>query len=146
MKYGVHLFATENSIQPGEFAQQAESRGYETVLFSEHTHIPEKFLTGSTSGRSLGDYYWQTYDPFVAATLAAASTTEIKIGTGVSLILQHDPITMAKQVATVDQISSGRFIFGIGAGWIPEEMETTVRIAMYPLHVHERSNSLCLTL
>jgi probable F420-dependent oxidoreductase len=123
MQYGVHLFATEDSIQPGELAQQAESRGYDTVLFSEHTHIPVDFLKYNEAGRNLKNYYWQAYDPFIAATIAAASTTNIKIGTGVSLILQHDPITLAKEVATCDQISSGRFIFGIGTGWIPGEME-----------------------
>ena len=123
MKYGIHLFATENSIQPGELAQEAESRKFEAVLFSEHTHIPTNFLHDDESGRNLNSYYWQTYDPFIAATMAAASTSGIKVGTGVSLILQHDPITLAKQVATIDQISCGRFVFGIGAGWLPEEME-----------------------
>ena len=122
MKYGIHIFATEDSIQPGELAQEVESRGFISLLFSEHTHIPVSFLN-TDSGRDLEDYYWQTYDPFIAATLAAASTTDIKVGTGVSLILQHDPITLAKQVATIDKISNGRFVFGIGSGWIPEEMD-----------------------
>ena len=122
MKYGIHLFATEESIRPGELAREAEARGYDSVLFSEHTHIPVNFLKNTDVGRNLGNYYWQTYDPFIAATLAAAATTNIKVGTGVSLILQHDPITLAKQVATLDQISSGRLVFGIGAGWIAEEM------------------------
>lgn len=122
MKYGVHLFATEDSIQPAELAQEAELRGFEAVLFSEHTHIPVNFLKNDETGKVLKEYYWQAYDPFIAATLAAASTTTIKIGTGVSLILQHDPITLAKEVATIDQISSGRFLFGIGSGWISEEM------------------------
>jgi len=123
MKYGVHLFATEDSIQPGDLAQEAESRGFESVLFSEHTHIPVNFLQNNESGRNLKDYYWQAYDPFIAATVAAAATNRIKIGTGVSLILQHDPITLAKEVATIDQISNGRFLFGIGAGWLPDEMK-----------------------
>ena len=122
MKYGIHLFATEDSIQPGELAQEAESRGFESVLFSEHTHIPVNFLKNDETGKALKSYYWQAYDPFTAATLAAASTATIKVGTGISLILQHDPITLAKQVATIDQISSGRFLFGIGSGWIAEEM------------------------
>ncbi len=123
MKYGIHLFATEDSIQPAEFAKAAEDRGFESVWFSEHTHIPVNFLNSAGAERNLPDYYWQTYDPFIASTLAAAATRAIKIGTGVSLILEHDPITLAKTVATVDQISSGRFIFGVGAGWLAEEME-----------------------
>lgn len=123
MKYGIHLFATEDSIQPAEFAIAAEDRGFDSVWFSEHTHIPVNFLNSAGAERKLPDYYWQTYDPFIASALAAAATRAIKIGTGVSLILEHDPITLAKMVATVDQISSGRFIFGVGAGWLAEEME-----------------------
>lgn len=118
MKYGIHLFATEDSIQPGELAQEAEARGYDSVLFSEHTHMPVNFL----NARNLNSYYWQTYDPFIAATMAAASSTRIKVGTGVSLVLQHDPIALAKQIATIDQVSGGRMVLGIGAGWIADEM------------------------
>ena len=123
MKYGTHLFATETSIQPAEFAKASENRGFESVWFSEHTHIPTKFLDSGDGIRKLPDYYWQTYDPFIASTLAAAATSTIRIGTGVSLILEHDVIALAKTVATVDQISSGRFIFGVGPGWLAEEME-----------------------
>ncbi len=123
MKYGIHLFATEDSIQPAEFATAAEDRGFDSVWFSEHTHIPVNFLNSAGAERKLPDYYWQTYDPFIASALAAAATIAIKIGTGVSLILEHDPIALAKTVATVDQISSGRFIFGVGTGWLAEEME-----------------------
>jgi len=123
MKYGLHLFATETSIQPAEFAKAAEKRGFESVWFSEHTHIPVNFLNAEEGEHKLPDYYWQTYDPFIASTLAACATEKIKIGTGVSLVLEHDPITLAKTVATVDQISYGRFIFGVGPGWLAEEME-----------------------
>ena len=123
MKYGFQIFATTESIQPSELAKKVESRGYDALLFSEHTHIPVNFLTNDETGQNLPNYYWQTYDPFVAATIAASATTTLKIGTGISLILQHDPITLAKQVATIDQVSSGRFMLGIGSGWIPEEME-----------------------
>ena len=123
MDYGTHLFATEHSIQPADFARKSEERGFESVWFSEHTHIPVNFLNSGDGERKLPDYYWQTYDPFIASSLAAAATKTIKIGTGVSLVLEHDPITLAKAVATVDQISSGRFIFGVGAGWLAEEME-----------------------
>ena len=124
MKYGFHIFATEDSIQPGELAREAELRGYDTILFTEHTHIPVKFLRNDERGQKiLKSYYWRAYDPFIASTIAAAWTTNIKIGTGVSLVLHHHPITLAKQVATIDQLSSGRFVFGIGSGWIPEEMK-----------------------
>jgi probable F420-dependent oxidoreductase len=123
MQYGTHLFATEHSIQPGELALASEERGFESVWFSEHTHIPVKFLNSSKRGPRLPDHYWQTYDPFIASTISAAATKSIKIGTGVSLINEHDTIALAKTVATVDQIYSGRFIFGVGAGWLVEEME-----------------------
>ncbi len=123
MKYGLHLFATETSIQPAEFAKTAEEQGFESVWFSEHTHIPVNFLNSGSGELKLPDYYWQAYDPFIASTLAACATEKIKIGTGVSLVLEHDVIALAKTVATVDQISSGRFIFGVGPGWLAEEME-----------------------
>jgi len=123
MQYGIHLFPTAISIQPDELALAAEEREFESVWFSEHTHIPVKFLSSGEDGPALPDYYWQIYDPFVASTLACAGTSRIKIGTGVCLVIEHDPITLAKTVASVDQASKGRFIFGIGAGWIAEEME-----------------------
>jgi probable F420-dependent oxidoreductase len=123
MEFGTHLFATEHSIQPAKFAKESEARGFKSVWFSEHTHIPTKFLNSGNGVRKLPDYYWQTYDPFIASTLAAAATETIKIGTGVSLVLEHDVIALAKTVATVDQISFGRFIFGVGPGWLAEEME-----------------------
>jgi probable F420-dependent oxidoreductase len=123
MKYGLHLFATETSIQPAEFASAAEERGFESVWFSEHTHIPVSFLDAGPGERKLPDYYWQTYDPFIASALAATTTDRIKIGTGVSLVLEHDLIALAKTVATLDQVSNGRFIFGVGPGWLAAEME-----------------------
>lgn len=123
MKYGLHLFATETSIQPAEFAQAAEARGFESVWFSEHTHIPLSYLEADIGQRKLPDYYWQTYDPFIASSLAASATNQIKVGTGVSLVLEHDLIALAKTVATLDQISAGRFIFGVGPGWLAAEME-----------------------
>lgn len=123
MEFGTHLFATEHSIQPSVFAKESEDRGFESVWFSEHTHIPTDFLNSGDGSRKLPDYYWQTFDPFIASTLAAAATHTIRIGTGVSLVLEHDVIALAKTVATVDQISSGRFIFGVGPGWLAGEME-----------------------
>jgi probable F420-dependent oxidoreductase len=123
MLFGIHVFPTEDSIQPDELARAAEERGLESVWFSEHTHIPDAFLQAPDRGEDpLPDYYWQTYDLFVAMTLAAASTENIKVGTGVSLVIERDPIILAKTVATLDRISHGRLIFGIGAGWLEGEM------------------------
>ena len=115
---GVHVFPTQSSFQPDELARAAEERGLELVWFSEHSHIPVRFLNATP----LPEYYWQTYDIFVAMTLAAAATKNIKIGTGVSLVIERDPILLAKETATLDLLSKGRFIFGIGAGWIEAEM------------------------
>ena len=122
MQFGVHIFPTQTSIQPDELARAAEDRGLDSVWFSEHTHIPLRFLEAQGRGPSLPEYYWQTYDVFVAMTLAAAATQRIKIGSGVSLVIEHDTILIAKEAATLDQISKGRFIFGIGAGWLESEM------------------------
>jgi len=122
MQFGIHVFPTKNSIQPDELARAAEERGLESVWFSEHTHIPVSFLHTTERGQSLPDYYWQTDDLFVVLTLAAASTKNIKLGTGVSLVIERDPIILAKSVATLDRISQGRFLFGIGAGWLEAEM------------------------
>jgi probable F420-dependent oxidoreductase len=122
MQFGVHIFPTETSIQPDELARAAEDRGLDSVWFSEHTHIPVRFLNAPGRGPSLPEYYWQTYDIFVAMTLAAAATKTIKIGSGVSLVIEHDTILIAKETATLDLISKGRFIFGVGAGWLESEM------------------------
>lgn len=122
MQFGVHIFPTETSIQPDELARAAEDRRLDSVWFSEHTHIPVRFLEKPGRGPSLPEYYWRTYDVFVAMTLAAAATQRIKIGSGVSLVIEHDTILIAKEAATIDQISKGRFIFGVGAGWLEAEM------------------------
>lgn len=122
MKFGTHLFPTQHSIQPGKFAQLTEERGFESVWFSEHTNIPVDYLR-SEAGQTLPDYYWQTYDLFVACALAAAATETIQIGTGICLVIEHDPIHLAKKVASIDHISNGRFFFGVGAGWLAGEME-----------------------
>ena len=122
MQFGVHIFPTEHSIQPDELARAVEERGLESLWFSEHTHIPTRFLQAPGRGPTLPAYYWQTYDLFVAMTLAAAATKEIKIASGVSLVIERDPIHLAKETATVDLISKGRLIFGVGAGWLESEM------------------------
>jgi probable F420-dependent oxidoreductase len=122
MQLGVHIFPTITSIQPDELARAAEERGLDSVWFSEHSHIPVRFLEAPGRGPSLPEYYWQTYDIFVAMTLAAAATQTIKIASGVSLVIEHDTILIAKATATLDLISRGRFIFGVGAGWLESEM------------------------
>lgn len=122
MQFGVHIFPTEHSIQPDELARAIEERELDSLWFSEHTHIPVRFLNAPGRGLSLPDYYWQTYDIFVAMTLAAVATKNIKIASGVSLVIERDPILLAKETATLDLISKGRFIFGVGAGWLESEM------------------------
>ncbi len=122
MQFGVHIFPTEYSIQPAELARAAEERGLESLWFSEHTHIPVGFLEAPGRGPSLPAHYWQTYDLFVAMTLAAAATRRIKVGSGVCLVTERDPIILAKETATLDLVSHGRFIFGVGVGWLEPEM------------------------
>jgi probable F420-dependent oxidoreductase len=122
MLFGVHIFPTQSSFQPDELAQAAEERRLESVWFSEHSHIPVRFLNTSEQTAPLPAYYWQTYDIFIAMTLAAAATKNIKVGTGVALIIERNPIFLAKEAATLDLLSKGRFIFGVGAGWIESEM------------------------
>jgi probable F420-dependent oxidoreductase len=122
MQFGVHVFPTEHSIQPDELARAAEERGMDSVWFSEHTHIPVRFLETPGRGASLPAYYWQTYDIFVAMTLAASVTKNLKVASGVSLVIEHDPILLAKETATVDLISKGRLVFGVGVGWLESEM------------------------
>jgi probable F420-dependent oxidoreductase len=122
MQSGVHIFPTEYSIQPDELARACEERGLESLWFSEHTHIPLRFLNAPGRGPSLPDYYWQTYDIFVAMTLAAAVTKNLKVASGVALVIERDPILLAKETATVDLISNGRLLFGVGVGWLESEM------------------------
>jgi probable F420-dependent oxidoreductase len=122
VKYGAAIFATDNSVSPGRFAEMAEERGYESVFFPEHTHILVSRDTAYPGGGDLPEMYWRTHDLFVALAAAAAATERVKIGSGICLVTERDPIVTAKEVASVDQLSGGRFIFGIGAGWNLEEM------------------------
>jgi probable F420-dependent oxidoreductase len=101
----------------------AEERGFESLWFPEHTHIPVSRATPYPAGGDLPDMYWRTHDPFVALSAAAAATGWLKVGTGICLVIERDPIITAKEVASLDRISEGRFLFGIGAGWNREEME-----------------------
>jgi probable F420-dependent oxidoreductase len=123
MKYGLSFFPTDFTIGLDELARAAEAHGFESLLVAEHTHIPTSRLTVPASGmRELSPQYSHTLDPFVALTAAAAATKTLKIGTGVCLVIERDPIITAKEVASLDLLSRGRFIFGVGAGWNVEEM------------------------
>jgi probable F420-dependent oxidoreductase len=122
MKFGVAIFPTREVQSPGEIARMAEDRGFECLLFPEHTHIPAGRESAWPGGPELPGYYARTYDPFVACTAAAAATERLLIGTGICLVIERDPIVTAKEVASVDVLSGGRFLFGVGAGWNVEEM------------------------
>lgn len=121
--FGVTIFPTDTTIQPMDVARAVEERGLDSLFFPEHTHIPTSRKTPFPGGTDLPDWYWRSHDPFVALTAAAAVTSKIKLGTGICLVTERDPITLAKACASLDVISEGRFIFGIGAGWNVEEME-----------------------
>ncbi|GIW45658.1 MAG: LLM class F420-dependent oxidoreductase [Candidatus Binatia bacterium] len=122
MYYGVMMFPTDYAIRPDELAREAEDRGFESLFFPEHTHIPTSRRTPWPGGGELPQEYWHTHDPFVALSAAAAVTRRLKVGTGICLVIQRDTITLAKEVASLDFLSGGRFIFGIGGGWNVEEM------------------------
>lgn len=123
MQHGVLMFSTDYAIHPADLARAVEERGFESLLFPEHTHIPASRRSPWPGGAALPKEYWHTNDLFVALSMAAAATTRLKIGTGICLVVEHDPITLAKQVATLDTLSGGRLLFGIGGGWNAEEME-----------------------
>jgi probable F420-dependent oxidoreductase len=117
------MFPTEYAIAPDKLARALEDRGFESLWFPEHTHIPASRLSPWPGGGDLPKDYWSAYDPFVALTAAAAVTRRLRVGTGICLVVERDPITTAKEVATLDRLSGGRFLFGIGGGWNAEEME-----------------------
>ena len=123
MLFGVYIFATGYSIRPDDLARELEDRSFESLWLPEHTHIPASRRSPWPGGADLPKEYWHTYDPFVALTAAASVTTKLKVATGICLIVERDPITTAKEVASLDQLSGGRFLFGIGGGWNAEEME-----------------------
>jgi probable F420-dependent oxidoreductase len=117
------MFATDYAIRPDELARACEERGFESIWFPEHTHIPTSRRSPWPGGAALPKEYWHTHDLFVSLMAAAAATKTIKVGSGICLVIEHDPIVLAKEVASVDQLSNGRLIFGIGGGWNAEEME-----------------------
>jgi probable F420-dependent oxidoreductase len=125
MHVGVEIFPTDQTIDPIELAREVEARGFESLWFPEHSHIPTRRTTpwgGREGAPPLPEYYWRTHDPFVALGACAAVTTTLRLGTGICLVAQRDPIHTAKEVASVDRLSGGRFLFGIGYGWNKEEM------------------------
>lgn len=122
-EFGVQIFPTDQTIQPIPLSKAVEERGLDSLFFPEHTHIPTARTTPFPGGTDLPEWYWRTHDPFVALTAAAAVTKTIKLGTGICLVIERDPIVLAKECASLDVISEGRLILGIGAGWNVEEME-----------------------
>jgi probable F420-dependent oxidoreductase len=123
MQFGAVMFPTDYSMAPDDLARALEERGFESVWFPEHTHIPASRRSPWPGGGDLPREYWSCYDPFVALTAAAAATRQLRLGTGICLVIERDPIVTAKEVATLDRISGGRVLFGIGGGWNAEEME-----------------------
>ena len=122
MKLGLTMFPTDGSISPVELARAAEERGFESLWFPEHSHIPAKRESPWPGGPELPKMYYDVFEPFIALAAAAAVTKTLKLATGICLVVQRDPIQTAKHVATLDRTSNGRFLFGIGAGWNREEM------------------------
>ena len=122
MKLGVFLPATDFTVRPDEVARHMDAIGFESLFLPEHTHIPVSRRSPFPSGGDLPDFYRRMVDPFVGLAMAAAVTDSLRIGTGVCLVAQHDPIALAKQVATLDHLSGGRFVFGVGYGWNREEV------------------------
>jgi len=123
MLFGVAVFPTDYAVDPGALARMVEERGFESLFFPEHTHIPADRTTPYPPGGELPRQYSHTYDPFVALTAAAATTESLLLATGICLVIERDPIITAKEVASLDRLSGGRFLFGVGAGWNLEEME-----------------------
>ena len=117
------MFPTDYAIHPATLGEAAEQHGFESLFFPEHTHIPTSRKSPWPGGADLPKEYWHTHDPFVGLTAAAMVTSELKVGTGIALVTERDPILMAKQVATLDFLTQGRLLLGIGAGWNAEEME-----------------------
>ena len=121
--FGLLMFPADYAIHPATLAGEAEKHGFESLFFPEHTHIPASRKSPWPGGADLPKEYWHTHDPFVSLMAAASATSTLKVGTGITLVTERDPILMAKQAATLDFLSEGRFLMGIGAGWNVEEME-----------------------
>ncbi|MFG2385911.1 LLM class F420-dependent oxidoreductase [Streptomyces avermitilis] len=122
MKFGVSTFLTDEGIGPAALGPALEERGFDSLLLAEHSHIPVKRETPYPAGGELPRVYYRTLDPFVALGAVASVTSELLLGTGIALVVQRDPIHTAKEVASLDLVSGGRAVFGVGAGWNREEM------------------------
>lgn len=122
MDHGITMFPTDDAIDPASLAREVQDRGFDSLWFPEHSHIPVDRTSPYPGGGDLPRMYTRTYDPFVALMAAAGATTTLKLGTGICLVIQRDTIHTAKEVASLDRLSGGRFLFGIGAGWNREEM------------------------
>jgi probable F420-dependent oxidoreductase len=122
MGFGVLTFVTDEGIGPVELGQALEQRGFESLFLAEHSHIPVDAKTPYPMGGPIPRKYYRTLDPFVALTAAAVATKTLELGTGIALIPQRDPILTAKEVTSLDLVSEGRFRFGVGVGWLREEI------------------------
>jgi probable F420-dependent oxidoreductase len=123
VKFGIVMFPTDYAIDPITLGRAVEERGFDSLFFPEHTHIPTSRRTPWPGGADLPREYSHTHDPFVALSAVAATTERLLLGTGICLVVERDPITLAKEVASLDFLSNGRFLFGVGGGWNREEME-----------------------
>ncbi|HYJ22232.1 MAG TPA: LLM class F420-dependent oxidoreductase [Solirubrobacterales bacterium] len=121
MDFGLTCFLTEDTVDPVELGTMAEQRGFESLLLPEHTHIPSERVSVFPGG-DLPDTYSRIWDPFVAGAMIAARTERLRVGTAICLVAEHDPIVLAKEIASLDRLSGGRFLFGVGAGWNLEEV------------------------
>lgn len=122
VNFGLSTIPTQYSIPPVELAQWAEANGFESLWFGEHSHIPASRSTPWPGGVEMPEHYKMFFDPFVGLTAAAAVTQKLKLGTGICLVPEHDPIILAKTIACLDRVANGRLLFGIGAGWNAEEL------------------------
>src|SRR5262250_2893132 len=123
MDVGAAMFFTDYSMMPGAIGEALEARGFESLWAPEHSHIPSSRISQPASGGPLGRQYYDVMDPFVTLSAAVMATKNLKVATGVCLVIQRDTIQTAKLVASLDQVSGGRFLFGIGGGWNAEEIE-----------------------
>src|SRR4030081_3497493 len=122
MKFGISTFVNDDSIDTVSLARAIEERGFASLIIAEHTHIPASRESAYPLGGELPAIYYRTLDPFVTLAAAAAVTSKIELFTGIALLIQRDPIITAKEAASIDLISGGRFVFGVGAGWNIEEL------------------------
>src|SRR3954463_7706601 len=122
LRIGISTFVTDDGIDPVSLATAIEDRGFDALVIAEHTHIPASRESAYPGGGELPDYYYKTLDPFVTLAAAAAVTSRIELFTGIALLIQRDPIITAKEAASIDLLSGGRFVFGVGAGWNIEEL------------------------